>query len=232
MLAFSSVRGDSRRPVSPFDRDHGKAASVTFDRMTGDPVEVSALQSYAAELAQYHLSPEAKFLNGEFLDSGTTLRRHVIARDLISIGKEADRWEEQFFLGLDEETRVTYPGANPSSRLIDDLRSLQNFFGQRELSSRLGISRATLTHLLSGKSTRLGASELSRLGRDLTCLAAEQETVKRENDHSRASIKASIEQYGLKRTAKVLGVDASNLLKVMSGKRNPSASIVNAMREL
>jgi len=33
------------------------------------------------------------------LDSGPTRRRHVQATQINYIGKEANRWEEQFFLG-------------------------------------------------------------------------------------------------------------------------------------
>ena len=58
--------------------------------------------TYAEALAQYHLRPEAKFLNGDFCDRGRTERRHVIATQIVHIGKEANKWEEHYFLG---ETR-------------------------------------------------------------------------------------------------------------------------------
>jgi hypothetical protein len=57
-------------------------------------------------LAQYHLCPEAKFLNGDFCDRGLTERRHVIATQLVHIGKEANKWEEQHFLGEDGRRRL------------------------------------------------------------------------------------------------------------------------------
>lgn len=40
---------------------------------------------------QYHLSPEDKFTNGQFLDRGRTERRHVVATGFAWIGKEANR---------------------------------------------------------------------------------------------------------------------------------------------
>ena len=49
------------------------------------------LKSYAEVLAQYHLSPEAKFANGRYLDRGRTERRRVLATDFALIGKEANR---------------------------------------------------------------------------------------------------------------------------------------------
>jgi hypothetical protein len=66
------------------------------------------LMTYAEALAQYHLRPEAKFLNGEFSDRGRTERRHVLATQLMHIGKEANKWEERYFLGEDEDAEIEY----------------------------------------------------------------------------------------------------------------------------
>jgi hypothetical protein len=59
-------------------------------------------------LAQYHLRPEAKFLNGDFFDRGRTERRPVFVSQIIHIGKEANKWEERYFLGEDEEAEIEY----------------------------------------------------------------------------------------------------------------------------
>ena len=40
-----------------------KALALAFDRNTCEPVPASALKTYAQAIAQYHLSPEPKFLN-------------------------------------------------------------------------------------------------------------------------------------------------------------------------
>ena len=82
-------------PVAPFDRDSMKAAKQTFDRETGEPVPVEFLKTYAECLSQYHISPEAKFANGDYMDRGRTERQHVAASDLRLIGKEGNRLEEQ-----------------------------------------------------------------------------------------------------------------------------------------
>jgi hypothetical protein len=42
-------------------------------------------------LVQYHLRPEAKFLNGDFRHRGRTERRHIVASQIIHIGKEAQQ---------------------------------------------------------------------------------------------------------------------------------------------
>jgi hypothetical protein len=49
------------------------------------------LKTYSETLGQYHLSPEGKFFNGRFLDQGRTERRHVVATELVLIGKEANQ---------------------------------------------------------------------------------------------------------------------------------------------
>jgi len=57
-------------------------------------VRPEQLKSYAEVLAQYHLSYEGKFVNGQFLNKGRTERRHVMATGLTLIGKEANRVAE------------------------------------------------------------------------------------------------------------------------------------------
>ncbi|MFN0303063.1 MAG: hypothetical protein ACKVQU_22215 [Burkholderiales bacterium] len=78
-------------PIAPYDSDPARALSNVFDRETGKPVRPDQLKTYAEVLAQYHLSCEGKFANGQFLDRGRTERRHVVATSLNWIGKEANR---------------------------------------------------------------------------------------------------------------------------------------------
>jgi hypothetical protein len=101
------------RPVAPFSRNIVEAAETAFDRETDRRVESGLLMTYAETLAQFHLRPEAKFLNGEHTDAGRTLRRHVIATRILHIGKEANKWEEQYFLGPGEEANVEYGVGEP-----------------------------------------------------------------------------------------------------------------------
>jgi len=54
-------------------------------------VEVDALKTYAEALAQFHLSTEDKFENGDFADDGLTRRRHVQVESVGMIGKEANK---------------------------------------------------------------------------------------------------------------------------------------------
>jgi hypothetical protein len=70
-----------------------------------------------SKLAQYHLRPESKFLNSNFCDRGRTERRHVFATQIVHIGKEANKWEEQYFLGEDGEAEIDY-GAAENERFM------------------------------------------------------------------------------------------------------------------
>jgi hypothetical protein len=78
-------------PVAPFDPDAETAALLAFDRHTGSPVSVSDLRTFQQALRNYHLSPENKFENGDFLNRGETTRRHILATEVRLIGKEANR---------------------------------------------------------------------------------------------------------------------------------------------
>src|SRR5208282_460335 len=96
------------KPIAAFNRDIHEAAKGAFDRETGKPIPTEQLKTYTEALAQHHMRPEAKFLNGDYCDRGRTERRHVLATHLVHIGKEANKWEEQHFLGGDEDAEIEY----------------------------------------------------------------------------------------------------------------------------
>ena len=95
-------------------------------------------------LAQYHLRPEAKFLNGDYCDRGRTERQHVIATRLTHIGKEANKWEEQRFLGEDEEAEIEYGVDESTGSLASRIRSLCKHVGERGAARKRGVSRTAL----------------------------------------------------------------------------------------
>jgi hypothetical protein len=114
-------------------------------------------------LAQYHLRPEAKFLNGEFCDRGRTERRHVLATQLMHIGKEANKWEERYFLGEDEDSEIEY-GVDQSDGSLDaSIRDLCDRFGERAAAQNLGISRTALRRALKCGAAALSPPRRTRL---------------------------------------------------------------------
>jgi hypothetical protein len=153
------------KPVAPFDKDVGKASRNVFDREKGGMVPSGDLKTYREALAQYHLSPESKFLNGDFTDRGRTERRHVRVAAIIHIGKEADKWEEQFYTGFDQEAQIEY-GAEASVTSLDErVLGMCAELGQREATRRLGVSRMTLMKALSKGCKSLTRSIRERIAR-------------------------------------------------------------------
>jgi DNA polymerase family B len=107
--------GQTLRPIAPYGRDPIEAAKTCFDRESGQPISADRLKTYAQALSSYHLRPESKFENADFYDRGATRRRHVRVLRVEYVGKESNRWEEQYYLGLDEGADIAY-GNNPSAQ--------------------------------------------------------------------------------------------------------------------
>jgi hypothetical protein len=143
------------KPVAPFDRNPVTAAQACFDRDTGIVIPIDVLKTYKDALTQYHLRPEHKFLNSNYMDRGTTKRRRVKPIAVRNIGKEANRWEEKFYLGSEESAEINYGLAPQDSKaFLDKLRARIIVVGQREISRRTGISRRTISRFLEGKEAR------------------------------------------------------------------------------
>ena len=152
------------KPVAPYSREQVQAAKSCFDRETGDPIPAEVLKTYKQALAQYHLRPEHKFLNGHFTDRGITKRRHVRAIAIRNIGKESNRWEEQFYLGNDEAAEIGYGfSPNNSEAAHQRLRELVLQIGQRKIARESGISRRTIERFVRGWKVR--ASVLHKIKR-------------------------------------------------------------------
>ena len=125
--------------------------SSCFDRETGEPVPSEHLKTYQEALVQYHLHPEAKFHNGDYLDSGVASRRHIVATAVEHIRKETNRWEEQFYVGLDHEAQTDY-GLAPqdAERMLDGLRVACERLGQRAARA-VRMSLRDVSALVQGK---------------------------------------------------------------------------------
>jgi hypothetical protein len=151
------------KPVAPFDKDIIKASRNAFDRVTRDTVSSEELKTYREALAQYHLCPESKFLNGDFADRGRTERRHVQVAAVVHIGKEANKWEEQIYTGFDEDAQIEY-GADASGEALDQrIRVMCEELGERQAAGRLGIARETLRKALAQGREKLSPAILMRI---------------------------------------------------------------------
>jgi hypothetical protein len=117
------------------------------------PLSVSAaLNLSPSDFVFTGLYPEAKFHNGDYLDRGITHRRHIVATAVEHIGKEANRWEEQFYVGLDHEAQTDY-GLAPedSERVLSTLRVACDQLGQRAVAKSVRMSLRDVSALVQGK---------------------------------------------------------------------------------
>lgn len=178
---------DAPRPVAAFDQDPAVAAARCFDRMTGAPVPQETLKTYRQALAQYHLHPETKFTNGNYLDAGPTKRRHIEVVSIDRIGKEANRWEEQLHLGHDPEAQIVYGNDGcDRERTIAFIRDVADRIGRRTLAEAAGVSLRETAAILRGE-RQPTTRTITKLARAVPQLeAAEREKAK----HGLAALEA------------------------------------------
>ncbi|MGW8788682.1 hypothetical protein, partial [Heyndrickxia sporothermodurans] len=215
--AFTAL--DDRAVVAPFARDLVSSTRAAFDRDTGMRIEVGSLKTYVHALAGYHLSPEAKFENGRPFDQGPTVRRRVRAYGFVYIGKEANRWEEAFFLGPDSEAEVVYGSAPDGHRyLLEELQRAKAAVGERRLADTLGISRGTLRNLLADDA-KPGERLSGVVALSLPVFWAELQREQERRAQAAASLAKEIGRDGLTVVAGRYGYDPANLAAIRAGRR-------------
>jgi len=220
--ALSFAGDHPPRPVSAYDGNLGIAAEGCFDRESGGSVARDKLKSYRDALAQYHLHPESKFHNGDYADRGFTRRRHVRAMVPEYMGKEANRWEEQYHLGLDSEAQTDY-GLSPEGRerALGAVREVADTHGQRKLAATAGVSLSELSAVLLGKRSP-SPSTLAKLCMAVSCL----ERAGREEAEQTQGVldegRRCRELEGLRRFARRARIDPANLNRALEGRTKPS----------
>ena len=164
-------------------RSRCEGSKAAFDRETGKPIQASELKTYAEALAQYHMRLEAKFLIGDFFDRGRTERRHVVASQIIHIGKEANKWEERYFLGDIDDSEVEYGIDHGHGTLDGNIRALTDQIGERWAAKQLGVSRTALRRAL-----KCGAAAMSRSTRAQLARTAQSATERVRRPKRRRSL--------------------------------------------
>lgn len=208
------------KPIAPFETDLAKAASLAFDRDTGETVAGSALGTYAEALAQYHVSPESKFAGGDYLDRGTTRRRHVRATGVLHIGKEAHDWERQAIVGLNADSELAYGIAG--DELAAKLRAFRAEFGEAQAAKTLRISATLLRSLASRESgpglAKVARTVASRLPLALRICGGKQQDRMAEFNR----LRLAVELDGLRETGRKLAIDPSNLRRKLANMARPA----------
>ena len=189
------------------------------DRVTREPVKQEWLRTYSESLRGYHRHPEAKFLDGDFMDRGPTRRRHVLVKSIEDIGKEADKWDNEEPLTADSEFTVSY-GVSDTDRqtMLAVIRSVS----KRRLARAAKVSTRSIPLDESAVNEML-AKEFRRLFDVASTLAAEDRERQVSDKTLVRWISEQVERRGPTATADLLEYDASNLSKVLAGKRTLSA---------
>lgn len=153
--ALEGATAKDIHPIAPFHSDRDIAVSQAFDRITGAPVSRDQLKTYADMLAPYPYRQESKFLNGEAFQRGETKPRPVIASEIHYISKEADRWEEDFLIGLGFDPMTMF-GRNPNDAvdLFDAIREAASLYGQKPVADATGLARGSIRKICAGKAVR------------------------------------------------------------------------------
>jgi AcrR family transcriptional regulator len=204
------IKTGGRSPVAPFNKDPRKAAKSCFDRVTGKPVPANLLATYREALSGYHLHAEAKFLNAEPFDRGRTQRQPVRASGIELIGKEANRWEEQFFLGEEEDAQISYGLLPSSDDFHERLGGFVGRFGKSRVADVAGVSRPSLTRLFK-KKTMLTKRMREKLEDGFTILAEIDARGRTKSDKVLQRLRQRAADEGVSQLASDLGVDRSNL---------------------
>lgn len=204
------------RPVAPYSKDFARAAENAFDRESSKPVDKGKLATYADALAQYHIHPEAKFLNGRFLDRGATLRRHVRMIATHHIGKEAHDLERQAYIGLEPDAIPAY-GTSGIDRvaLVQAVRALVDTIGLPNTVKALATTATRLHRFAAGKTLRSdnAFSQSIAVRLPVAQTIAERTSFKRQADLQ--ALREVIERDGHNVTARRMGKDPANLRRLL-----------------
>jgi hypothetical protein len=142
-----------------------------------------------------------------------------------TISEEANRWEEQFFLGIDEDAAIEY-GADPNAAaLFDELRLAIIKCGKQQMSSHIGISRNTLSKILDMKCQNLLPHLSQKIGSAIAVLKSEASEEKKLLELAKIEV-ASI---GLSEFARRLQINKANLKNTLDGKRKASRQFVEGL---
>jgi plasmid maintenance system antidote protein VapI len=187
------------------------------------------LATYREALSDYHLHAEAKFLNAEPFDRGRTIRQPVRATAVELIGKEANRWEEQFYLGEDEEAQIVYGLLPASDAFHNRLSRFVNRFGLSRVAEWAGVSRPVLTKLCRSKAAPTHRTR-ERLEEAFVILDGHEAKERAQKKKMHERLKERAAEIGHNQLAAELEVDRANLSAMLAGRRGVLAKMTPVQR--
>lgn len=226
-LQARKIKFGRERVLAPYHEDLSLAIANAFDRDTGKPVPAFRLKTNRRVLGSYHLHPEAKFENGDWSDFGPTKRRVIQVTGIHHIGKEAHRWEEEFFLGHAPDTRLEF-GITPSDQRHAriEVTQLAKEFSRSAIARTAGMSRQHFTAWLNGKST-LGQDRLIKLQQAATSLR----TVGTEVETILVKIRTYRKCIPERRMAELADMDPGHFHRLVNGERHPTSATLAKLKK-
>jgi plasmid maintenance system antidote protein VapI len=129
------------------------------------------------------------------------------------IGKEANKWEEQYFTGLDEDAQIVY---GTSSESLDVFTRSINRYGIRKVAKIAKVSERHVHNLYHGKTV---ASE-KMLTKVLRAAAALDSASAKEQKLCELIRRVAHEKgLSIRRLSAQLAIDPSNMSKILNGSR-------------
>lgn len=139
------------KPVSTYSANQEASIESCFDRATGELIDTVSLKTYLEALAQYHLRPESKFRNADYINTGITERRDIIVESITHIGKEANKWEEQSVLGVDANAQIEYGFSREEyEERLEHVRERIKKTGVRAVADAAGLSHRYVSDIQKG----------------------------------------------------------------------------------
>ena len=212
------------RVIAPFNRNPAKAAKKAFDRDTGASVSPKQLKTYTQSLRTYYNHPEAKFLNGERGDRGPTHRRHIIAKSVVHIGKEANKLEIQLATGFDPEAQVEYHTDADNAERIALKR-----FGPARVAREAGLSRKHVSAVASGASAATWTAIL-KIEQAISSLSVTESSRSGETTQALDYLRTRCARIGLRQVACTLEISPGTLSRVVSGRRGISPTLARRIK--
>ena len=139
------------------------------------------------------------------------------------LSKEANRWEEQLYLGETPEAQIEY-GVSPEQkeRIRGSTLTLCRPFGPAKLARQAGLSVSDVSDILQGnRNPRVDV--WLKLMRAAQALEAQHYQADQKNKVLLEIIRDMCNQRSMRKVAKESGLDPANLSHVLNGKRKFTA---------
>ena len=219
------------RPAAPYFKRPGDAKDHAFDREKHAKIPAAWLKSLGRSLVRYHLHEETKFQGGEYEQRGVLTRRHVVALAQQAIGKEADHVEESEFIGEPvgpEQYAQTAKDRAKLTRFIGAMQR-QHAISNRALCAKSHVSHHTVARFRAGHPIKPKA--LRQLARAAEALSHERRVADTDRGGRLQQLRELHDKAGGRnKLAKLLGVSAPYLGRVLRGEKPMTAELVERIR--